>query len=123
MLNAHRLLTALALAAALGTPLKAEDIDAGAYLAARVAEAENDFQAATAWYGKAIMSDGGNARLLEGSSSWKRCSSSALRRAVSCGTSRHAAHDIRAREEPWRDGIAGIDTTRCRRGDINHWRD
>jgi tetratricopeptide (TPR) repeat protein len=63
---APRLLTALALAAAFGAPLKAQEIDAGAYLAARVAEAENDFQAATAWYGKAIISDGGNARLLEG---------------------------------------------------------
>jgi tetratricopeptide (TPR) repeat protein len=52
--------------AAFAAPLKAEEIDAGAYLAARVAEAENDFQAATAWYGKAIISDSGNARLLEG---------------------------------------------------------
>lgn len=66
MPNAHRLLTALALAAALGTPLRAEDIDAGAYLAARVAEAENDFRAATGWYGRAILSDSENARLLEG---------------------------------------------------------
>ena len=61
-----RLLTALALAASLGTPLRAETEDAGAYLAARVAEARNDFKAATAWYGKAILSDGGDARLLEG---------------------------------------------------------
>jgi tetratricopeptide (TPR) repeat protein len=63
---APRLLTALALAAALGTPLRAEDINAGAYLAARIAEAQNDFQAATAWYGQAIMSDSSNAQLLEG---------------------------------------------------------
>jgi tetratricopeptide (TPR) repeat protein len=63
---APRLLTALALSAALGAPLAAEEIDAGAYLAARVAEAENDFRAATAWYGKAILSDSGNAQLLEG---------------------------------------------------------
>lgn len=61
-----RILTALLLAAALGAPLRAEEIDAGAYLAARVAESENDFQAATAWYGKAIISDSGNTRLLEG---------------------------------------------------------
>lgn len=66
MPNAPRLMTALALAAALGAPLRAEDIDAGAYLAARVAEAQNDFQAATAWYGRAIMADSGNPRLLEG---------------------------------------------------------
>ncbi|WP_103257609.1 tetratricopeptide repeat protein [Tabrizicola aquatica] len=58
------LLTALALAAALGSPLRAED--AGAYLAARVAESQNDFRAASGWYGKAILSDTGNARLLEG---------------------------------------------------------
>lgn len=58
------LLTALALAAALGSPLRAED--AGAYLAARVAESQNDFRAASGWYGKAILSDAGNARLLEG---------------------------------------------------------
>jgi tetratricopeptide (TPR) repeat protein len=66
MPNAHRLLTALALAAAIGAPLRADDLDAGAYLAARVAEAQNDFKAATAWYGQAIMADGGNPQLLEG---------------------------------------------------------
>ena len=64
MPHAPRLLAALALAASIGMPLKAED--AGAYLAARVAEAGNDFQAATGWYGKAILSDPGNPRLLEG---------------------------------------------------------
>jgi tetratricopeptide (TPR) repeat protein len=61
-----RILTAAVLAAALGAPLAAEDGDAGAYLAARVAESENDFRAAAGWYGKAILSDSGNARLLEG---------------------------------------------------------
>lgn len=62
-----RTLTALVLAAALATPLRAEDEgDAGAYLAARIAEAENDFRAAAGWYGKAILADSGNLRLLEG---------------------------------------------------------
>ncbi len=62
-----RTLTALVLAAVLATPLRAEgDGDAGAYLAARVAESQNDFRAAAGWYGKAILSDSGNARLLEG---------------------------------------------------------
>ncbi len=59
-----RTLSALALATTLATPLHAED--AGAYLAARIAESENDFRAASGWYGKAILSDSGNARLLEG---------------------------------------------------------
>ncbi|WP_374645931.1 tetratricopeptide repeat protein [Tabrizicola sp.] len=59
-----RLFTALALAAALGAPLRAED--AGAYLAARVAEAQNDFRAAAGWYGRAILSDGSTPALLEG---------------------------------------------------------
>jgi tetratricopeptide (TPR) repeat protein len=67
---APRLLTAIALAAGLAAPLRAQDADAakdaGAYLAARIAESENDFQAATVWYGKAILSDGANPRLLEG---------------------------------------------------------
>lgn len=61
-----RTLTALVLAAVLATPLRAEDEgDAGAYLAARVAESQNDFRAAAGWYGKAILSDSGNPRLLE----------------------------------------------------------
>lgn len=60
-------LTALALAAVLGSPLRAEDdIDTGAYLAARIAETENDFRAAAGWYGKAIIADSGNATLLDG---------------------------------------------------------
>ena len=62
-----RTLTALLLAAVLGTPLRAEEkVDSGAYLAARVAEAENDFSAAAAWYGKAILADNGNPSLLDG---------------------------------------------------------
>lgn len=62
-----RTLSALALAAALGSPLHAEDgIDTGAYLAARIAETENDFRAAADLYGKAITADPGNPLLLEG---------------------------------------------------------
>lgn len=62
------ILTALALTSALvfGPALAQEDEDSGAYLAARVAESQNDFRAAAAWYGKAILSDEGNPRLLEG---------------------------------------------------------
>jgi tetratricopeptide (TPR) repeat protein len=57
---------ALGTALSLG-PARAEDAeDTGAYLAARVAESANDFRAAALWYGKAILSDGGNVRLLEG---------------------------------------------------------
>ena len=62
-----RSLTALILAASLAVPVRAEEkIDSGAYLAARVAETENDFRAAAGWYGKAIIADEGNAQLLEG---------------------------------------------------------
>jgi tetratricopeptide (TPR) repeat protein len=62
-----RSLSAIALAAVLGSPLHAEDdVDTGAYLAARIAEAENDFRAAGGWYGKAIIADSGNATLLDG---------------------------------------------------------
>ena len=62
-----RSLTALILAASLAAPVRAEEkIDSGAYLAARVAETENDFRAAAGWYGKAIIADEGNAQLLEG---------------------------------------------------------
>lgn len=59
---------ALALTSALvfGPAHAQEDEDSGAYLAARVAESQNDFRAAAAWYGKAILSDEGNPRLLEG---------------------------------------------------------
>lgn len=66
MPHATRILSALALAAVLGAPARAEDGDAGAYLAARVAESENDFRAAAGWYGRAIIADSGNPRLLEG---------------------------------------------------------
>ena len=62
-----RTLTALLLAAVLAPPLRAEDkADSGAYLAARIAESENDFRAASAWYGKAIIADSGNPQLLDG---------------------------------------------------------
>jgi len=61
-----RILTAVVLAAVLGTPLRAgEGPDAGAYLAARVAESRNDFHAAARWFGRAILSDPGNPRLLQ----------------------------------------------------------
>ncbi|MCU0826405.1 MAG: tetratricopeptide repeat protein [Tabrizicola sp.] len=66
MPHAARILSALALAAVLGTPARAEDGDAGAYLAARIAETENDFRAAAGWYGKAILADSDSPRLLEG---------------------------------------------------------
>lgn len=66
MPHPFRPLTAFVLAVALCTPLRADEIDPGAYLAARIAESQNDFRAASGWYGKAILSDGGNARLLEG---------------------------------------------------------
>lgn len=62
-----RRLTALLLAAVLATPLQAEEkVDSGAYLAARVAEMENDFRASALWYGKAILADNANPELLDG---------------------------------------------------------
>lgn len=62
-----RTLTALILAASLAVPVRAEEkIDSGAYLAARIAETENDFRAAAGWYGKAILADSGNPQLLDG---------------------------------------------------------
>ena len=62
-----RTLTALILASTFGLPSHAEEkADSGAYLAARVAESENDFRAAATWYGKAIIADSGNAQLLDG---------------------------------------------------------
>lgn len=62
-----RTLTALLFAAALGTPLRAEEnLDSGAYLAARIAESENDFRAAATWYAKAIVADATNPQLLDG---------------------------------------------------------
>ncbi|NJM81745.1 MAG: tetratricopeptide repeat protein [Tabrizicola sp.] len=48
-----------------GTPAAAEE-NAGAYLAARIAETRNDFRAAAAWYARAILEDEGNPRLLDG---------------------------------------------------------
>jgi tetratricopeptide (TPR) repeat protein len=57
----------LLLATAFIAPLHAEEkIDSGAYLAARIAESENDFRAAATWYGKAILTDSGNPALLDG---------------------------------------------------------
>ncbi len=67
-----RKLTVLAIGTALCTTLVGGQVwaeetgDSGAYLAARVAETENDFRAAALWYGKAILADQGNIRLLEG---------------------------------------------------------
>ncbi|MGB4908714.1 MAG: tetratricopeptide repeat protein, partial [Tabrizicola sp.] len=62
-----RTLTALILAASLAAPVRAEEkIDSGAYLAARIAETENDFRAAAGWYGKAILANSGNPQLLDG---------------------------------------------------------
>jgi tetratricopeptide (TPR) repeat protein len=46
-------------------PARAEE-NSGAYLAARVAESNNDFRAAAAWYGRALLKDGSNPRLLDG---------------------------------------------------------
>lgn len=66
--SVFRTLTALALGTALSIgPLLAEEVqNTGAYLAARVAESENDFQSAARWYAKAIEADANNPRLVEG---------------------------------------------------------
>lgn len=62
-----RSLILAALAVTLGAPLRAEDPhNAGSYLSARVAEAENDFPAAVEWYARALEKDPANAQLLEG---------------------------------------------------------
>lgn len=62
-----RTLAALFLTAALCGPLRAEEtVDSGSYLAARVAESQNDFRSAAAWYRKAIEADPRNAQLLDG---------------------------------------------------------
>lgn len=62
-----RNLVAVFLAAAAGSATWAEeDIDTGAYLAARVAEAEKDFPSAALWYAKAILADPDNPQVLEG---------------------------------------------------------
>ncbi len=55
------------LAAGLGSPLRAEEtVNTGAYLSARVAEAENDFPNAVEWYAKALEADPKNLEILEG---------------------------------------------------------
>jgi len=57
----------LALATLLAAPpLQAQNSNAGAYLAAQVASAENDYRAAAAWYARAMLSDPTNPALLEG---------------------------------------------------------
>lgn len=66
-----RTLSALVFAAVLGSPLRAENAvtdspNSGAYLAARIAETENDFRAAASWYSKAIETDDDNPALLDG---------------------------------------------------------
>ena len=67
------LLAAIGLSAALSLPLLAQeggqklpDADSGAYLAARVAEANNDFRQSAAWYGAALRADPSNMTLLDG---------------------------------------------------------
>jgi len=53
-------------AALLAGPVAAQDGDAGAFLAARVAASQNDYKAAAAWFARAMLSDTRNAELLEG---------------------------------------------------------
>lgn len=48
------------------SPAMAQDEDAGAYLAARVADSQNDYREAAAWYARAIDRDPDMAQLLEG---------------------------------------------------------
>ena len=61
-----RPILALALAALLApSPVIAEQGDAGAYLAARVAGGESDYTAAAGWYARALIADPGNPALLE----------------------------------------------------------
>lgn len=47
-------------------PVVEAPADAGAYLAARVAESHSDFRSAAAWYDRALAADPGNAALIEG---------------------------------------------------------
>lgn len=54
--------TAEAVAAGPGVP-----VDAGAYLAGRSAEAHGDFRSAAAWFDRALVSDGDNLMILDGS--------------------------------------------------------
>ncbi len=61
-----RLIAPLVLAAVIGAPVAAQDGDPGAYLAARVAGAQNDYRAAADWYARALLADTRNVALLEG---------------------------------------------------------
>jgi tetratricopeptide (TPR) repeat protein len=64
----RRPLLAIALLALLSGPALAQQTaDAGAYLAARVAAAENDYRQALGWYDRALNRDPSNRLLLEGS--------------------------------------------------------
>jgi tetratricopeptide (TPR) repeat protein len=54
------------IAALLGSPVAAQDGDAGAFLAARVAASQSDYRAAAAWFMRAMLSDTANPELLEG---------------------------------------------------------
>lgn len=63
----QRLAVALGLCAALAGPLRAEDGDAGAYLAGRVAEAHGDFGQASNWFARALLADPSNTVLRDGS--------------------------------------------------------
>lgn len=55
------------LAAGCGAPLWAEDVtDTGAYLSARIAEAEDDFSASAKWYARALETDPTNPEMLLG---------------------------------------------------------
>jgi tetratricopeptide (TPR) repeat protein len=64
----RRPLLAIALMALLSGPALAQQAgDAGAYLAARVAAAENDYRQALGWYDRALNRDPSNRLLLEGS--------------------------------------------------------
>lgn len=62
-----RLFRVLPLVAVLmGGPVAAQDGDAGAFLAARVAASTSDYRAAAAWFTRAMLSDTRNPELLEG---------------------------------------------------------
>ena len=61
-----RPILALVLAALLApSPVLAEDADAGAYLAARIAGGTSDYTAAAGWYTRALLADPGDPSLLE----------------------------------------------------------
>ena len=61
-----RLLSSVAFALCLALPAKAQDGDAGAYLAARSAAINSDYRAAAGWYTRALVQDPANPALLEG---------------------------------------------------------